>query len=51
MIAVKYIIYKECKYYVVQCLDIEISTFGESSDNALSNLDEALTLYFEERRF
>jgi predicted RNase H-like HicB family nuclease len=53
MKSIKYVIYKEDKYFVVQCLNIELSTFGESIDEALSNLEEALSLYFEdeERRF
>lgn len=46
---IKYVLYKEDKFYVVQCLNIELSTFGESIDEAIKNLDEALILYFEEK--
>lgn len=47
MKSIKYILYKEDKYYVVQCINIELSTFGETIDEAMKSLDDALTLYFE----
>jgi predicted RNase H-like HicB family nuclease len=48
MKAIKYIIYKEDKYYVSQCLNIDISSFGETIQEAIDNLNEALELYFDE---
>ena len=48
MKTIKYIIYKEGKYYVSQCLNVEISSFGKTIDEAASNLKEALDLYFED---
>lgn len=48
MKTIKYIIYKEGKYYVSQCLNVEISSFGNTIDEAVSNLKEALDLYFED---
>ena len=45
---VKYIIYKEGKYYVAQCLNVDVSTFGESLEEATLNLKEALDLYFDD---
>jgi len=48
MKTIKYIIYKEGKYYVSQCLNVEISSFGNTIDEAASNLKEALDLYFED---
>ncbi|MCK9401668.1 MAG: type II toxin-antitoxin system HicB family antitoxin [Bacteroidales bacterium] len=48
MKTIKYIIYKEGKYYVSQCLNVEISSFGSTIDEAASNLKEALDLYFED---
>jgi len=48
MKTIKYIIYKEGKYYVSQCLNVEISSFGKSIDEAALNLKEALDLYFED---
>jgi len=44
----KYIIYREGDYYVSQCLNIEVASFGTSIDEALSNLKEAVALYLED---
>ena len=43
----KYIIYSEGDYYVSQCLNIEVASFGTNIDEALSNLKEAVELYLE----
>jgi predicted RNase H-like HicB family nuclease len=45
---IKYVIYKEGKYYVSQCLNVDISSFGVTIDEASANLKEALQLYFED---
>ena len=45
---IKYVIYKEGKYYVSQCLNVDISSFGTTIDEASTNLKEALQLYFED---
>jgi len=45
---IKYVIYKEGKYYVSQCLNVDISSFGNTIDEASANLKEALQLYFED---
>ncbi|MBL7112380.1 MAG: type II toxin-antitoxin system HicB family antitoxin [Bacteroidota bacterium] len=44
----KYIVYKEDKYYVSQCLNVDISSFGKTIQEAIDNLNEALELYFED---
>jgi predicted RNase H-like HicB family nuclease len=44
---VKYVITKEKEYYVSQCLNVDVSSFGDTIDQAISNLKEALALYFE----
>jgi len=44
----KSVVWKEDKYYVAQCLNIDVSSFGGTKKEALSNLDEALELYFED---
>ena len=43
----KYVIYREDKYYVAQCLNVDVSSFGESIQEAQQNLKEAVELYFE----
>lgn len=42
------IIWKEGNYYVGQCLNIDVSSFGETKQEALDNLREAVTLYLED---
>lgn len=49
-INLKNVVWKEGKYYVSQCLNIDVSSFGRTKKEALENLDEALELYFEEER-
>lgn len=49
MKSVKYIVYREGDYYVSQCLNVEVSSFGESIQEAVDNLNEALELYFEDK--
>jgi predicted RNase H-like HicB family nuclease len=44
----KYIIYREGKYYVAQCLNVDVSSFGKSIEAARKSLQEALELYFED---
>jgi predicted RNase H-like HicB family nuclease len=42
------VVWKEGEYFVAQCLNVDISSFGDSREDALHNLDEALTLYLED---
>ncbi|MEK7576754.1 MAG: type II toxin-antitoxin system HicB family antitoxin [Patescibacteria group bacterium] len=44
------VVWKEGKYYVAQCLNVDVSSFGKTRAEALSSLDEALELYFENTR-
>lgn len=46
--SVKYCIYKEDGFYVAQCLNVDVSSFGESIEEAIFNIKEALELYFED---
>ena len=48
MKAIKYVVYKEGEYFVSQCLNVDVSSFGKSIQEAIDNLNEALALYFEE---
>ena len=47
-IDLKNVIWKEGKYYVAQCLNVDVSSFGKTKKEALAALDEALELYFED---
>lgn len=44
------LVWKEGKFYVAQCLNVEVSSFGKTKKEALNNLNEALELYFEDRK-
>ena len=44
----KNIVWKEGQYYVAQCLNVDVSSFGSTKEEALVNLNEALELYFED---
>lgn len=44
----KYIVYKEGNYYVSQCLNVDVASFGDTIDDAVKNLKEAVELYLED---
>jgi len=37
---------KEGKYYIAQCLDVDVSSFGETKKEAQISINEVLELYF-----
>ncbi len=41
------IVYKEGDYYVAQSLSVDVSSFGKTKKEALTQLEYALSLYFE----
>ncbi len=47
---ISYIIYEEGRYYVAQCLNVDVSSFGETIDEAINNLKEAVELYLEDEK-
>jgi predicted RNase H-like HicB family nuclease len=44
----KYVIYRDGNYYVSQCLNVDVSSFGTTIDEAIANLKEAVELYLED---
>jgi len=44
------VVWKEGKFYVAQCLNVDVSSFGKTKKEALDNLNEALELYFEDQK-
>ena len=44
------VVWKEGRFYVAQCLNIDISSFGTTEKSALKNLKEALELYLEDAK-
>ncbi len=45
---IKYIVYKEDKFYVSQAINFEVSSFGGTIQEAIENLKEAVALYLED---
>lgn len=41
-------IWKEDKWYVAQCIEVDVASQGKTKEEALANLREALELHFEE---
>jgi len=46
----KNIVWQEGKFYVAQCLNVGVSSFGKTKSEAIKNLNEALELYFEDEK-
>ena len=47
-IDLKSVVWKEDNYYISQCLEVDVSSFGKTKKKALDSLQEALELYFED---
>ena len=47
---ISFVVWKEDKYFVSKCLNVEVSSFGNTIDEAVSNLKEAVELYFENEK-
>lgn len=47
MRAIAYCVYREDAFMVAQCLNVDVSSFGGTRDEAVANLKEAVELYFE----
>ena len=40
-------VWREDNWYIAQCLEVDIASQGDTEEEALANLEEALELYFE----
>lgn len=47
-INIKSIVWKEGKYFVAQCLNFDVSSFGITKNSAIRNLEEAVYLFLED---
>jgi predicted RNase H-like HicB family nuclease len=43
-----YAIWREGKYFVAQCLNVELSSFGLTRDEAIEQLNNAVRLYLQD---
>jgi len=48
IVELNYIVWKEDSYYVSQCLNVEVASFGSTILDAIQNLIEAVELYNQE---
>lgn len=46
---ISYVAWREGKYFVAQCLNIDVSTFGKTMEEASKNIKEAVELYLEKK--
>jgi len=44
------VVWQEGPWFVAQCLEVDVASQGETEEEALSNLREALELHFEAPR-
>ena len=40
------VVWQEDKWFVAQCLEVDVASQGETEEDALNNLRDALTLHF-----
>ena len=45
---VKFVIYQEGSQFVAQCINVDVSSFGDTIDEARHNIHEAVELYMED---
>lgn len=44
---ISYCLYREEEFIVAQCLNVDVSSFGATRQEAVANLKEAVELYFQ----
>jgi predicted RNase H-like HicB family nuclease len=42
-----YVVYREDEFFVAQCLNVDVSSFGSTREEAVANLKEAVELHFD----
>lgn len=48
MKTLKYVVYQDGKYFVSQCLNFDVSSFGKTIEEAVKNLEDAVELYLRD---
>jgi predicted RNase H-like HicB family nuclease len=48
MKSIQYTLHREDAFWVAQCLNVDVSSFGSSREEAVSKLKEAVELYLED---
>lgn len=44
---INFCVYREDEFFVAQCLNADVSSFGASKEEAIANLKEAVELYLD----
>lgn len=44
------LVWKEGNWFVSKCLEVEVASQGKTKKEALENIEEALSLYFEDEK-
>jgi predicted RNase H-like HicB family nuclease len=44
----KYVVYQDGDYYVSQCLNADVSSFGKTIAEAIQNLEDAMELFLRD---
>jgi len=45
---IDFVVWQEGEYFVSQCLNVNVSSFGDSIEDSIKNIKEAVELYFED---
>ena len=48
MKSIKYVTYREDEFIVAQALNVDVSSFGDTVEEAVENLQDAVTLYLKD---
>ena len=44
------LVWREGKWFVAKCIEVEVASQGKTRNEALKNIEEALKLYFEDEK-
>ena len=44
---IAYCVFREDEFFVAQCLNVDVSSFGSTREEAVASLKEAVELFFE----
>jgi len=48
MRSLKYVVHREGKFFVSQCINVDIASCGNNTDEAVANLKDAVELYLKD---
>ncbi|HET6400452.1 MAG TPA: type II toxin-antitoxin system HicB family antitoxin [Candidatus Kapabacteria bacterium] len=48
---INYVVWKEDDQFVSHCLNVEVASCGDTREEAIENLKEAVALYFEDGEY